>query len=246
MIDHPAADGLAIVTGAAGSIGQATTRRLAALGYEVLAFDMDPGLGALVGDVDGVRIVTGDLTTDGVDKVRRAISASDKAPVVLVNNAGILSNNKLAETDLGEWRRVMTVNLDAAFLLSQAIIGAMRAKRFGRIINVCSLAMKTGGLTAGTAYSVSKGALGALTFSIARETAGDGITANGIAPAYVESPMVFEQLTEDERSTLLEGIPVGRFCKPDEIAYAIEFLVSPLAGFITGEILDINGGLHLD
>ena len=86
----------------------------------------------------------------------------------------------------------------------------------------------------------------ALTFSIAREVAGEGITVNGVAPAYVRTPMVTEQLTESQRRVLLELIPVGRFCEPEEVAELIAFLVSPHAGFITGEIVDINGGLHLD
>jgi 3-oxoacyl-[acyl-carrier protein] reductase len=106
--------------------------------------------------------------------------------------------------------------------------------------------MKSGGLTAGTAYSTSKGAMGALTFSLAREAAAFGVTVNGIAPAYVKTPMVTEQLTEAQRQALLAQIPVGRFCEPEEFAHCIAFLVSPMSGFITGEILDINGGLHFD
>jgi 3-oxoacyl-[acyl-carrier protein] reductase len=106
--------------------------------------------------------------------------------------------------------------------------------------------MKTGGITAGTAYTTSKGGMSSLTFSIARETARDGITVNGISPAYIKTPMVTEQLTEAQRQKLLSEIPVGRFCEADEVAHVVRFLVSPLAGFITGEIVDINGGLLLD
>jgi 3-oxoacyl-[acyl-carrier protein] reductase len=93
---------------------------------------------------------------------------------------------------------------------------------------------------------VSKGALVALTFSLARELAGHGVTANAVAPAYVRTPMVTEQLSEAQRQALLQQIPVGRFCEPEEFAHVVSFLVSPLSGFITGEIIDLNGGLYMD
>jgi 3-oxoacyl-[acyl-carrier protein] reductase len=165
---------------------------------------------------------------------------------ILVNNAGILSNNKAEATDAAEWRRVLGANLDGAFFLAQRVMPAMKKRRFGRIINTCSLAAKTGGLTAGTAYSVSKGAMTSLTFSLARELAPHGVTANGISPAYVKTPMITEQLDEEQRQKLLKDIPVGRFCEPEEFAHVVRFLASPLAGFITGEIVDLNGGLLMD
>ena len=140
----------------------------------------------------------------------------------------------------------MSVNVDGAFYWSRAVLPSMKKRAWGRIVNICSLAAKTGGLTAGTAYATSKGAMTSLTFSLARETAAQGVTVNGVSPAYVKTPMVTEQLTEAQRRQLLSQIPVGRFCEPEEFAHAVRFLVSPLAGFITGEILDVNGGLHMD
>jgi 3-oxoacyl-[acyl-carrier protein] reductase len=181
--------------------------------------------------------------------VRQAHQQIDKVlgPVdLLVNNAGILSNNKAEATPDDEWRRVLAVNLDGAFYWSRAVLPSMKKRGWGRIINVGSLASKTGGLTAGTAYATSKGAIASLTFSLARETAAHGITVNAIAPAYVKTPMITEQLNEQQRRQLLAQIPVGRFCEPEEFAHAVRFLASPLAGFITGEVLDVNGGLHMD
>jgi len=165
---------------------------------------------------------------------------------ILVNNAGVLSNEKAEATGDAEWRRVMAANLDGAFYWSRAVLPGMKQRKWGRIINVSSLAAKTGGLTAGTAYATSKGAITSLTFSLARESAAHGVTVNAIAPAYVKTPMVTEQLNESQRRMLLAQIPVGRFCEPEEFAHVVRFLASPLAGFITGEVIDVNGGLHMD
>ena len=165
---------------------------------------------------------------------------------ILVNCAGILSNNKLLSTKPAEWQNVLAVNLNSAFYWCQAVVPGMQERRFGRIINITSLAWKAGGLTAGTAYTASKGGMVSLTFSIAREFAGDGITVNGIAPCYVMTPMVSEQLSDDERAAVLTQLPVRRFCQPEEVAHAVRYLASPLSGFITGEIIDMNGGLQFD
>jgi len=165
---------------------------------------------------------------------------------ILVNNAGILSNNKAVGTSPEEWRKVLAVNLDGAFYFSRAFMEGMKKKGWGRIINITSLAAKTGGITAGTAYSVSKGALVSLTFSLAAELASSGVTVNGIAPAYVKTPMITVQLTEEQRQALLQKIPVRRFCEAEEVAHTVRFLAHPLSGFITGEIIDQNGGLQFD
>jgi 3-oxoacyl-[acyl-carrier protein] reductase len=240
---------LALVTGAAGVLGRAVASRFIAEGMRVVAIDLAADRLATLADELGANAhpVVLDLGDErAIDKRCAEIRAEHGDVDVLVNNAGLLSNNKAAETSAEEWRRLMRVNLDGAFYLCRAWLPGMKAKGWGRIVNVCSLAMKTGGLTAGTAYTASKGGLGALTFSLAREAAAFGVTVNGVAPAYIETPMVTEQLTEEQREELLTTIPVGRFCQADEVAALIAYLASPIAGFITGEIVDINGGLHLD
>jgi 3-oxoacyl-[acyl-carrier protein] reductase len=240
---------IALVTGAAGTMGAAATRVLLEDGCKVAMVDFSEvrnralaaefGENALpfsfdISDVEAVH--------DGHARIVQALGPVD----ILVNNAGILSNNKVEATTAAEWRRVLGANLDGAFYLSQQVVPAMKSRGFGRIINTSSLAAKTGGLTAGTAYSVSKGAMSALTFSLARELASYGVTANAIAPAYVKTPMLTEQLNEEQRQKLLRDIPVGRFCEPEEFAHVVRFLASPLAGFVTGEIIDLNGGLLMD
>ena len=233
----------ALVTGAAGVLGAATARILAARGLRLVLVDIDAaGLEAVATGVDaGAQALKLDVSDAD------AVAAAGIGDVdVLINNAGVLSNNKAVQTTPEEWRRVMGVNLDGAFYMARQFLPGMKARRWGRIVNICSLASKTGRLTAGTAYTASKGGMAALTFSLAREAAGDGVTVNGIAPAYIKTPMVTDQLSEAQRRKLLRDIPVGRFCDAEEVAHVVDFLVSPLSGFITGEIVDINGGLHLD
>lgn len=240
---------LALVTGAAGTMGAAICRQLCAEGHTVIAVDLRAETMAELAAELGERLVPVGLDISDAAKVEEAYTHLRKehgAVEILVNNAGILSNNKAIETTPEEWRRVMSVNLDGAFYLARLVLGEMREGGWGRIVNICSLGIKTGGLTAGTAYAASKGGLGVLTFSLARESAPYGVTVNGIAPGYVLTPMVTEQLTEEQRQKLLLDIPVRRFCAAEEVAHCVSYLAGPHAGFITGEIIDMNGGLHMD
>jgi 3-oxoacyl-[acyl-carrier protein] reductase len=239
----------ALVTGSAGVMGLAVVRGLLEDGMRVAMVDVNAQRNEALARELGpsARAFSFDIAdADAVQRGHVEIAGALGPVAVLVNNAGILSNNKSQATSAQEWRRVLGANLDGAFYLAQCVIPAMKDARFGRIINTSSLAAKTGGLTAGTAYSVSKGALSALTFSLARELAPFGVTANAVAPAYVKTPMITEQLNEEQRQKLLKDIPVGRFCEPEEFAHVVRFLASGLSGFITGEVIDLNGGLLMD
>ena len=237
----------ALVTGAAGAIGAAIAQALADQGARLVLVDLAAAsTQALADRLAGHAEVTDLSDAAAVSTMAARVLGQFGRIDILVNNAGILSNAKMAATSLQEWQRVHRINVDAAFLLAQAFLPGMRAARWGRIINMSSYAAKSGGLTAGTAYSVSKAAMIGLTYTIAREVAGEGVTSNAVAPAYVMSAMISEQLTAAQRQAQLAAIPVGRFCEPEEVAHAVMFLASPLAGFITGEVIDLNGGLHFD
>jgi 3-oxoacyl-[acyl-carrier protein] reductase len=243
------ADQLVVVTGAGGTMGRAAVDAFVAQGCRVAMIDVREASMQPAAARHGARVMA--LACDirdaaQVDATHRAIVEGWGAVSVLVNNAGVLSNAKIEATTPQAWRDVLAVNIDAAMFWSHCVVPGMKAAHWGRIVNVGSLASKTGGLTAGTAYSVSKGAIAALTFSLARELAAYGVTANAVAPAYVRTPMVTEMLTEAQQQALLQQIPVGRFCEPEEFAHVVTFLASPMSGFITGEIIDLNGGLHMD
>ena len=242
-------DKTVVVTGAAGAMGMAVVRALLEEGAKVALVDVDAlRLDSVVRFLRGTTVGVPCDVSDaaGVRQAHAQVEATLGPVDVLVNNAGVLSNLKAEATDDAEWRRILAVNLDGAFYWARAVLPGMKKRGWGRIVNVASLAAKTGGLTAGTAYATSKGALASLTFSLAREAAPHGVTVNAIAPAYVKTPMVTEQLNEAQQRQILTQIPVGRFCEPEEFAHAVCFLASPLSGFITGEVLDVNGGLQLD
>jgi len=244
----------ALVTGAAGTMGKAAALGLLCDGIRVAIADIK--VDALeqtrreladTASADQIHAITFDVSnaeacSRAVDRIEKDFGAIN----ILINNAGILSNSKLAGTTPEEWHKVFAVNLDGAFYLCKACLPGMKERKWGRIINVCSFAAKSGGITAGTAYSVSKSAMIGLTFSLAAETTSTGVTVNGIAPAYVRTPMVTEQLSEEQRREVIAKIPVGRYCEPEEFAHVVRFLSSPLSGFITGEIIDQNGGLQFD
>ena len=240
---------LTLVTGAAGTMGKAIVNEFVARNVRVAAVDINPdGLKSVVAGGRGlVHPFTCDISDPAaVHAVVESITQELGRVDVLVNNAGILSKSKVAETTADEWNKIMSINLNGAFYLTKELLPQMRAAKWGRIINISSYAAKSGGLTAGTAYSVSKAAMIGLTFSVAAETTRDGITVNAIAPAYVRTPMVTEQLSDAERAAVEAQIPVGRFCEPEEFAHAVMFLASEKSGFITGEVLDMNGGFHFD
>ena len=238
----------AVVTGAAGTLGLAAARALLEQHAHVALVDQDAmRLDSLSRFLRGtVMAVASDVSDSGAVRDALARIEATAGPVdILVNAASVASAERSdALTEL-EWRRVFAVNVEGAFSWSRAVLPGMKRRRWGRIVNVGSVAAKAALPEAGTAFAVSKAALQALTFALAREGAPHGVTVNAVAPAFVKSREL-EDMHEAQRRQLLAQVPLGRFCEPDEFGHAVAFLASPLAGFITGEVLDVNGGLHMD
>jgi 3-oxoacyl-[acyl-carrier protein] reductase len=238
----------AVVTGAAGTLGLAVARALLEQHAQVALVDQDAlRLDSLSRFLRGPVIAIASDVTDPA-AVREAVARVEHtagAIDILVNAASVASAEKSEALSELEWRRVLAVNVEGAFSWSRAVLPAMKKRRWGRIVNVGSVASKAPVHDAGLAYTVSKAALQALTFALAREAASHGVTVNAVAPAFVKS-RALEEMHEAQRRQLLAQVPVGRFCEPEEFAHAVTFLVSPLAGFITGELVDVNGGLHMD
>lgn len=240
----------AVLTGAAGEIGRAIIPRLIDQGALVIGVDLNErGLNDLATTYgETFTPVVADLGDETrIVECCQSISSHHGAIDILINNAGILTYSKFLETSLQELRQAMALNFESAYLMSQNLIPGMVSAKKGRIINVSSFAGRSGGLLAGTAYSLSKSAMIGLTFSLAREFGPKGISTNAVAPAFVRSEMMssaFKSRKDEEQ--LISAIPLKRLCDPDEVASAIAYLASAPAGFINGEIIDINGGIQCD
>lgn len=245
----PIRDQVALVTGANAGMGLATTRALLEAGYRVAATDLQTTQVASVLASHGDRLAC--FTMDVSDQTQvhaacDAIEARFGRIDVCVNNAGFLQYANCEQTTPELWHKTLRINLDGVFYVSQRVAPGMKARGFGRIVNVSSYGAKTGGLSPLPAYAASKGGVTSLTFSFAREYAPFGVTCNALAPTFVKTQMLTEQVSAERQAELRQKIPVGRFCELEEFAHCVLFLAHPMSGFITGEVLDLNGGLQFD
>lgn len=240
---------VALVTGASQGIGRACALALAKAGAQVaLAARNQEKLvevAAEIATAGGTAAVFAlDVASEeSIQAGARAVLAHYGKVEILVNNAGITRDTLALRMKHADWDAVLNTNLTGAFLLTQAVMQSMLKARWGRILNITSVVGQTG--QAGQAnYAASKAGLIGLTKSLARELASRNITVNAVAPGYIETPMT-EVLNEQQRSAMMTQIPLSRAGTPEDIAHAVTFLASDQASYITGHVLDVNGGMYM-
>ena len=250
-------DRVAIITGASGGLGRATALRFAQEGARLCLADRVPAGEILelvrAEGASAIEVET-DVTVAGSVQamVERTLAEFGKVDV-LVNIAGVSSHGASDDVDETEWDRVLRGNLTSVFLCCKAVLPAMRERGYGRIVNMSSILGKNGGnprpwidpqeqkRAGNLAYGASKAGVHALTYFLAKENAHRGITVNAVAPGPIAT-----QMTSNFPQALKNLIPVGRMGQPEDVADAVAFLAGDSAGFITGEVMDVNGGAWTD
>jgi len=238
---------VALVTGASRGIGEAILHSLAHAGMRVIGTaTSDAGAQHITATLAaaglggrGARLDVRDASA--IDTLLADIEANEGTLTVLVNNAGITRDNLLMRMKDEEWDDIVATNLSAVFRLCKAVIRPMMKARYGRIVNITSVVGHAG--NAGqTNYAAAKAGVAGFTRSLAREVGSRGITANCVAPGFIDTDMT-RALSDTQREGLLGGIPAGRLGHVDDVAAAVTFLASPSAAYITGETLHVNGGM---
>lgn len=241
---------IAIVTGAGRGIGRAIALALARKDVFPVIVDIDFFAAGRVVDelaLEGRKAAAFEADISKVDAIANLVEETYRrygSVDILVNNAGVLSKAELEELDEAEWDRVMGINLKSAAFLMKHAVKHMKENKWGRIVTISSMAGRMGGFSTGCAYSTSKAALIGLSMCIARKVASFGITVNTVAPGTTETELV-KGFSDKELANLTNLIPVGRLIKPEGIAEAVCFLASDSAEYITGAVLDVNGGAFM-
>jgi 3-oxoacyl-[acyl-carrier protein] reductase len=242
---------VAIVTGGAGGVGEAITRRLHAGGHIVVIADIDgEAAAALAGQLDRTAATARPYVVDvsvraSLEHLRDAVLADLGSVQVLVNNAARTQARPLLEITPEEFEAVLAVNLGGTFQACQLFGAHMADRGYGRIVNMASLAGQNGGTATGGHYAASKGAIMAATKSFAREFAARGVTVNAVSPGPQDSPMVRSIVGEENLAAFAGNIPVGHLGDPAFIAEMVALLASPGAASVTGACWDANGGLYM-
>lgn len=245
-------DRVALVTGAARGIGAGIAAGLAALGHPVVLADVIPEVEAAAAALRAAghqaRAIRLDVAEEAaVAALPLALGEDWPRLGIVVNNAGISPKGRdgrarrVRDMPAEEWRRVLAVNLTGAFLVSQACLPPLQARRWGRIIMITSQAARTKSQIAGAHYAAAKAGLAGLARSLAMECGPDGITVNSIAPGRIDTPMA-RAAGAGLNEAFLAGVPMGRVGTPEDVAAVVAFLVSDAAGYLTGTVIDVGGG----
>jgi acetoacetyl-CoA reductase len=240
---------VALVTGGTGGIGSAICQRLARLGHRVATNYRDEAKARawqanLKSAGIDATIVPGDVTSeDSAAALVREVERSLGPVEILINNAGITRDGTFHKMTSQQWLEVINTNLNSCFNVTRPVIDGMRARKWGRIVQISSINGLKGQYGQAN-YAASKAGMHGFTISLARENAKLGITVNTVSPGYVATDMVMA-VPEDVRAKIAADIPTGRLGRPEEIAYAVAFLVDEEAAWITGSNLNINGGHHM-
>ncbi len=241
----------AVVTGASRGIGRAIARKLASCGAQVVVnyARSEAEAASLAEELSrdfGAKIILSKFDVASEDEVNAAfekILTETGGVQILVNNAGIALDGLIVRMKKEDWDRTLGVNLSGVFYCSRAVTKAMMKQRYGRIINLSSV-IGLSGNAGQTAYSATKAAVFGFTKSLARELGSRGVTVNAIAPGYIVTDMT-ESIKDEQKEQLLAQIPLGRLGTVQDIADAAAFLASPNTGYITGQILSVNGGMYM-
>ena len=242
---------VAIVTGAGRGIGKAIAIALAREGANIIAIDVNiqtaekvaKEIKSLGRKALAIQVDVSD--SKEVNRMVQSVFKKFKRVDVLVNNAAIIKRGSIEDLTEEDWDRVMDVNLKGTFNCMKAVVGIMKKQRYGKILNISSIAGKIGDLASAPCYGASKAGMTCLAKSLARELASYGINVNVVAPHAIETDMS-KEWSEEKRKSIIADIPLGRLGEPEDIAEAVVFLVSDKAKFITGEVLDVNGGCLMD
>ena len=240
---------VAFVTGASRGIGRAIALKLCRAGFEIVVASPELENNEAVAceiRACNAEAVTLNLDVTSPESVKEGFARilKDKTRIdVLVNNAGITRDGLAVRMKPADWELVLKINLQGAFLCTQAVLPSMMKNRWGRIVNMASVVGQAG--AAGQAnYAASKAGLIGLTKALAQEMASRNITVNAIAPGYIATDMT-KGLPDEVKQKILAGVPLGRMGTPEDIAAAVKFLVSDEAGYITGHVLAVNGGMYM-
>ena len=237
---------IALVTGASRGIGRSIAETLAASGATVIGTATSEKGAAAISDylqANGTGLVLNVTDADSLKAALEEIKTRYGDIDILVNNAGITRDNLMMRMKDDEWNDIMATNLTPVFQLSKAVLRGMMKKRHGRIISIGSVVGSTG--NPGQAnYAAAKAGVIGFSKSLAREVASRGVTVNVVAPGFIDTDMT-QSLTDEQKEAIFKDIPANRLGNPKEIAAAVAFLASDAAGYITGETIHVNGGMHM-